>query len=128
MTGSGPRRPSSRVALLASGTFFCAYLAFQTVYPALSWFLPGYDHFTWHMYSGREMAPRFFVILTDGTQRDVANPTKVGAGVRLLSTSIDQRTVIPAWLCANWGGVSAVMTIDRARGREEVTSCRSAGR
>jgi hypothetical protein len=114
-----------RLPLVASGVFFCAYLLFQTVYPMLPWFLPGFGKFTWHMYAARDLDPQFTVIFADGSRREVGNPLKVGSPVRVLGPSIGQKDYVPAWLCANWKGAERVVLQSEATGDTVVLPCHS---
>lgn len=123
-----PNRPSGRLKLVASGVFFCGYLLFQIVYPVLPWFSPGFDKFTWRMYSGLDESPRFTVVFKDGSRRAIGNPLKVGGEVRILGPSVNQLRVLPPWLCANWKDAEAVVIRHARVGGEEIMTCRSAGR
>ena len=97
-----------RGRLVASGAFFIAYLLVQAVYPALAWVLPGYDHFTWHMYAGRSERPQFSVEMADGSSREVGNPLRRGNIVRLLGPQVDQVRFVPPYLCEAWPGARRV--------------------
>jgi hypothetical protein len=121
-------RSTAKSSRLVKGLFFFGYLAFQIVYPALPWFGHGYDRFTWHMYAGLREEPRFTVIFASGSRTDVGDPLKVGSAVRLLGSSVDQRRVLPPWLCANWDGAATVIARYQRTGREEVHQCSSARR
>jgi hypothetical protein len=118
-----PSRPSG-LKLVLSGVFFCGYLLFQIIYPALPWFLPGFDRFTWHMYSGLGDTPRFTVVFGDGSRREVGNPLKAGGDALLLGPSVNQRRFLPPWLCTNWIGAETIMMRSYS-GREETVACRS---
>jgi hypothetical protein len=123
-----PPAGNRRLPIVAAGTFFVGYLLFQIVYPMLPWFLPGYDRFTWQMYSGRNSEPLFAVVFADGSRREVGDPIKIGARVRLLGASVDQRRVLPPWLCASWEGAESIVMRSRVDGREVVVPCREVGR
>lgn len=116
------------MARAAAAAFFWSYLVFQVVYPTLSWFLPGYDKFTWQMYAGLKPSPDFEVLRTDGSREAVGPPMKVGGKVRILGPSVDQGAVVPPWICGHWPGVEAVIVIDRPSGVEETIPCGSAVR
>jgi len=112
-----------RGKLVASGAFFVAYLLVQTVYPALAWVLPGYDHFTWHMSAGRTERPQFSVVMADGRSREVGNPLRRGNVVRLLGPQVDQVRFVPPYLCAAWHGAQTVHIRYSRSGRLDVVSC-----
>jgi hypothetical protein len=117
-----PNRPN----VTASAAFFFAYLAFQLVYPAMAWFDPAFDKFTWHMYSGLGDELHFTVILEDGSSRETGNLQKTGSAVRLLGPSVDKRRFVPRWLCANWEGARSVVIRDAITSAEDVIRCPSA--
>jgi hypothetical protein len=110
---------------VAAAVFFCGYLAFQVIYPALSWFVPMHSGFTWPMFSGRAMSEEFTVVFADGSERDVDAPTKFGATVRILGPSVDQRRFVPPWLCSNWEGAETVIVRYPPYEGEDRVSCRS---
>ena len=112
-----------RARLVASGAFFIAYLLVQAVYPALAWVLPGYDHFTWHMYAGRAERPRFSVEMADGREQEVGNPLRRGNIVRLLGPQVDQVRFVPPYLCEAWHGARRVHIRFPRSGRFTVVSC-----
>ena len=112
-----------RSRMVASGAFFLAYLLVQTVYPALAWVLPGYDHFTWHMYAGRTERPQFSVVMSDGRAREVGNPLRRGNIVRLLGAQVDQVRFVPPYLCTAWHGARRVHIRFPRSGRVDVVSC-----
>ena len=113
----------SQARLVASGTFFVAYLVVQTLYPALAWVLPGYDHFTWHMYAGRTERPQLSVAMADGSTREVGNPLRRGNVVRLLGPQVDQARFVPPYLCAAWPGARQITLRYPRSGRSSVVSC-----
>lgn len=115
----------TRMKLVASGAFFIAYLLVQTGYPALAWVLPGFNHFTWDMYSGRIERPQFSVVMADGTSREVGNLLRRGNTVRVLGSQVDQVRFVPPSLCAAWHGARAVHLRFPRSGRVEVVSCQS---
>lgn len=112
-----------RVRLFASGAFVCAYLAFQVIYPALAWFRPGLDRFTWHMYAGRTERPRFVVHFADGSTRDAGRLLSRGNSVRLFSSSVDQERFVPPHLCGLWAGAREVHVRYPRAGREVSVAC-----
>jgi hypothetical protein len=112
-----------RVRLLASGAFVIAYLAFQVIYPALSWFRPGFDRFTWHMYAGQEETPRFVVLFADGSTRDAGVLLQRNNPVRLFGPSVDQERFVPPHLCALWTGAQEVHVRYVRTGREVTVPC-----
>jgi hypothetical protein len=112
-----------QVKLVASGAFFVAYLLVQAVYPALAWVLPGYNHFTWEMYAGREERPQFSVEMADGSSREVGNPLRRNNIVRLLGPQVDQVRFVPPYLCEAWHGARRVHVRFPRSGRISVVSC-----
>lgn len=115
----------SRARLVASGAFLIVYLLVQTVYPALAWVLPGYDHFTWHMYAGRAERPQFSVTMADGKTYEVGNPLRRGNIVRILGPQVDQARFVPPYLCTAWRGARTVHLRFPQSGRAEVVSCQA---
>ncbi|MEQ1758424.1 MAG: hypothetical protein ABL986_08915 [Vicinamibacterales bacterium] len=113
----------SRARLLASGTFVVAYLTFQIVYPALSWFRPGLDRFTWHMYAGQEETPRFLVHFADGSTRDAGVLLRRNNPVRLFGPSVDQERFVPPHLCGLWTGAREVQVRYVHAGRDVIIKC-----
>jgi len=112
-----------RARQIASAAFFFGYLSFQIVYPTLSWFSPGFDRFTWHMYAGQREDPTFAAIFADGSRREVGDPLRRGNPVRMLGPSVDQERFVPPYLCTHWqGAVRIVMSYPRT-GREEIVTC-----
>ncbi len=112
-----------RVRLLASGTFVVAYLTFQSVYPSLAWFLPGFDLFTWEMYAGQKETPRFIAHFADGSTRDAGVLLRRNNPVRLFGPSVDQERFVPARLCALWAGTVEVHLHYRRTSREVTVRC-----
>jgi hypothetical protein len=120
-----PNPQTPRIA--APALFFFLYLAFHTIYPTLSWFLPGYELFAWQMYSGYDSAPRFTAVFADGSRREIGNPQKTGAALRILGTSVDQQRFVPPWLCTHWAAES-VSVVDQITRHEERVPCPSTAR
>ena len=118
----------SRLKIVASAAFFFTYLTFHLVYPTLAWFDPAYDKFTWQMYSGLGDEPHFAVVFADGSRRETGNPQKYGSPIRILGPSIDQRRVVPPWLCANWEGAQSVVVTNGITGQEDIVRCQPAER
>jgi hypothetical protein len=112
-----------QVKLVASGAFFVAYLLVQAVYPALAWVIPGYNHFTWEMYAGREERPQFSVEMANGSCREVGNPLRRDNIVRLLGSQVDQVRFVPPYLCEAWHGARRVHIRFPRSGRISVVSC-----
>ena len=111
----------ARLGRVASGTFFLGYLGFQLVYPALSWVLPGYTAFTWHMYAGITDRPTVVVVFDDGTERNLGLLTRRGNAVRELGPSVDTERFAPGRICAVWSEVRAIKL--RTRDRATVVPC-----
>ena len=122
-----PRSPlfrmasSSRLTSAASGAFLLAYLGFQVVYPVLSWVLPGYTEFTWHMYAGLNDRPAIVVVLDDGTERALGYLTRRGNAVRVLGPSVDIERFAPPRICATWAAARAIKL--HTRDRDTVVPC-----
>jgi hypothetical protein len=112
---------STRLTSVASGAFFLAYLGVQLVYPAMAWVRPGYEHFTWHMYSGLHDRPDVVVVFADGTTRDLGLLTRRDSPVRVLGPSVDLGRFVPPRLCAIWPDAREVRL--RTRDRETVVPC-----
>jgi len=113
----------SRRRLLISGAFFVSYLTFQVVYPSLAWFLPGFDKFTWQMFSGLTETPRFSVRFDDGSTRDAGLPLRRNNPVRLFGPSVDQERFVPPRLCTIWAGARDVVIRYSRSNREVVFPC-----
>lgn len=110
----------NRLRLLASGTFVVVYLAFQVGYPAMAWFRPGFDRFTWHMYAGQTEHPRFTVVFADGSTRDAGVLLRRNNPVRLFGPSVDQERFVPPHLCGLWADAREVR-VRYVRADREVT-------
>ena len=105
----------ARLGRVASGTFFLGYLGFQLVYPALSWVLPGYTAFTWHMYAGLTERPTVIVEFDDGRERDLGLLTHRGNAVRVLGPTVDVEQFAPPRICRMWPAARAIRFHTRAR-------------
>ncbi len=112
-----------RVRLLVSGTFVVVYLTFQSVYPSLAWFFPGFDLFTWEMYAGQKETPRFIVHFDDGSTRDAGVLLRRNNIVRLFGPSVDQERFVPPRLCALWTGAREVRMHYRRTNHEVTVPC-----
>ena len=117
--------PPSRLKLAASAVFFFGYLLFQAAYPTVAWFQGGDLPFTWRMFAGHGDSPQFIVVNADGSQRAAGNALRATSGARVLGSEVDQRRVLPPWLCRHWSGAESVIVRDRLTGEESVIACRS---
>jgi hypothetical protein len=118
-----------RWRLIASGAFVVAYLTFQIGYPALAWFSPRSDKFTWHMFAPRESPPDFSVIFRDGSSKALPNLLRRGGSpVRLFGPSVDQPRFVPPYLCRHWTNVKTVVIRYRRPPREVTIPCLSSER
>ena len=117
----------TRVRLVASGAFFLGYLGLQIVYPALAWFAPGFDKFTWHMYAGQEEIRRSPP--SSRMDRSGRSATRSAAAIQSACfRSVDQRRFLPPYLCAHWEGATRVVVRYPRTGREETLPCPSPAR
>lgn len=115
-----PARPSQSWAALA---FVSVYLSWQLVYPALAWFRPGFDRFTWQMFAGHTEHPRFEARLADGSTRDAGTLLRRDNPVRLFGPSVDQERFVPPRLCQLWPGTVDVRVRYVRTEREVVVPC-----
>lgn len=113
----------TRLKLVVSGTFVFGYLAVQLIVPARAWFAPDQTRLTWQMYSGRSEHPRFAVVFTDGTTRELGLLMRRSSAIRVLGPSVDQARFAPPFLCQRWPGVRFVRMRYSAPAREEIVPC-----
>jgi hypothetical protein len=111
----------ARLTHVASGAFVIVYLTLQLGYPALAWVRPGYDAFTWHMYSGLHDRPTVAVIFADGTVRDLGLLSRRGSPVRVLGPSVEIERYAPKRVCALWPDAREVRV--RSRTRDVTVPC-----
>ena len=118
---------TSSFTLAASALFFVSYLIVQIAYPIVPWFTGGDRAFTWRMFAGHDVEPKFSVVSGDGAARPLANALRSGpgSGVRVLGPEVDQRRFFPAWLCAHVSGASSIVVRDRVTPQDTVIPCRS---
>jgi hypothetical protein len=113
----------NRLKYVSSAAFFVGYLVFQAFYPALKWFDPWRNGFSWSMYSGASPRPRATVVFEDGSTQTVPDPLYARSGARVLGASVDLWRFMPPYLCAHVKGAREVR-ISHASGRSTVTTCR----
>ena len=92
------------LARRAAAVFFVLFLAVQIIVPIVQLTKPRPTHFGWQMFSALRSLPRYWVVLDDGSQRDINMYEHIG----MQRLDADYHRALPEYLCRAYPTAVAV--------------------